>query len=268
MTPLDAVLLGILRGTTEFLPVSSDGHLELLRLLFDISAAPLAALSMQLGTVLAALVVLRRATASALIEGSRALVRPHRFKRNPGARDALVVAVAAVPGVAVVIGMRRLIGVWHAPPLVVGLGFVATCAILISTRWVRRGRDEAPALLGAFALGVIQGFGVLPGLSQSGAAVSVALWLGVRPDRAFELSVMTGIPISLGAVATSARADVASGSNFTSALLAGVCAAAFGVVALLILRHATIRGRLFLFALWVFPVAVATLALARAWPAS
>lgn len=268
MTPIEAALLGIIWGTTEFLPVSSDGHLELFRILFDISSQPLCSLLLQLGTALAAVLVLRRAIGSALMEGGKALFRPYRFKRNPGARDALVVAIAAVPGIAIVFGIRRLIGTWHPSPWVVGIGFMATSAILVSTRWVRRGRDETPTLLGAFVLGIVQGFGVLPGLSQSGAAVSVALWLGIRPDRAFELTVLTALPIGLGAAVLSARDAVAEGSALTTAALGGMFAAAFGVMGLVILRRATIRGRLSLFALWVFPVAVATLALARAWPAS
>jgi undecaprenyl-diphosphatase len=202
------------------------------------------------------------------MEGTRALVRPHRFKRSPGARDALVMAVAMVPGIAIVIGIHRLIGGWHVSPTVIGLGFMATSAMLISTRWVRRGRDETPTLLGAFVMGVAQGFGALPGLSQAGAAVSVALWLGIRPDRAFELSVLTALPIGLGAAVLSARHAGGDISDLAPAMVGGAFAAAFGVLGLLILRRATIRGRLSLFALWVFPVAVATLALARAWPAS
>ena len=112
-------------------------------------------------------------------------------------------------------------------------------------------------------LGIVQGLCILPGLSRSGATVSLALWLGLRPDRAFELALLIGIPVGIATLAVDA---VVLDIDVVSGLFGSAFAAGFGAVGLLVLRRATLRGKLALFALWVFPVAIATLALARAWP--
>lgn len=105
-----AALLGTLQGITEFLPVSSSGHLALAELLFDVEEGGLAFnVMLHAGTLLATLIMLRRRVAPAVVEGSRALVRPQRFRESAGGRDALVVLLASLPTAAIGLALRSAV---------------------------------------------------------------------------------------------------------------------------------------------------------------
>jgi undecaprenyl-diphosphatase len=265
-SPVEAALLGVLQGLTEFLPVSSSGHLALAEILFGIEEAGLA-LNVMLhgGTFLATLLVLRRQVAPAVVDGVRGLVRPAFFRNTPGGRDALVVLLASLPTAMIGFSIRDFVEEWTHSPLVVGLGFVVTTCLLLSTRWARIGRDEVPTAFGAVLIGIAQGLAVMPGISRSGATITLALWLGVRPDRAFELSMLMSLPAIVGAVLLTV-ADAGGDTELWIAFIGAVVAFLSGVGALFLLRRLVIRGHFSLFSLWVLPLAVATLALARAWP--
>ena len=218
------------------------------------------------GTLLATLLVLRARVASAVAEGVRSVARPARFKETPGGRDALVVILASLPTALIGFGLRDLVERWTESPLIVGLGFAGTAVLLVSSRWAPKGSDDAPSVLGALLLGVAQGLAVLPGLSRSGSTITVALWLGIRPERAYELSMLMSLPAVTGALLLEAPKAIAAPSSLGTAAIGAGVAFVIGIVALVILRRVLTRGHFSLFAIWVVPVALATLALARAWP--
>jgi len=263
------VLLGVLQGVTEFLPISSDGHLALAELLFEIEQGSLTFnVMLHAGTLIATLIVLRARVARAANEGARALIQPSRFRTTPGGRDALTVIVASIPTAIIGLLLRDAVETWTSSPLAVGLGFVATSAWVLSTHWVRPGQKDQPSLPGALLIGFVQGLAVVPGLSRSGGTIACALWLGVRPERAFELSFLMSLPAVLGAILLESRHAFGAGNAFpvAPALVGAVAALFVGIVALLALRKVVVGGRFALFALWTVPVALATLAMALAWP--
>jgi len=197
---LDAALLGLIQGLTEFLPISSDGHLALAGLLFGMNNAGLTlSVMLHVGTLLATLILLRRQAFVALGDGLRAVVRPRLFRESSAARDAGVVILASLPTAAIGLVLRDAVERWTESPLVVGLGFLLTSIALVSTRFLRTRTAEQPNPLGALLIGAAQGLAVLPGVSRSGLTITTALWLGVRPDRAFELSMLMSLPAVLGA---------------------------------------------------------------------
>ncbi|MCB9578866.1 MAG: undecaprenyl-diphosphate phosphatase [Polyangiaceae bacterium] len=265
-----AALLGTLQGITEFLPVSSSGHLALAELLFDVEEGGLAFnVMLHAGTLLATLIMLRRRVAPAVVEGSRALVRPQRFRESAGGRDALVVLLASLPTAAIGLALRSAVEEFTKSPLAVGIGFCITAVLLLSTRWARAGEREVPTVVGAILIGIAQGIAVVPGISRSGSTIAAALWLGVRPDRAFELSMLMSLPAVAGAVLVEARhMGGGAGGEVGLAVFGAAVAFVVGLVALWLLRRMVIRGHFALFAVWVLPLAVATLALAKAWPGS
>jgi undecaprenyl-diphosphatase len=261
------MLLGVLQGLTEFLPVSSDGHLALATLLFDLNEGGLTlSVMLHAGTLLATLLVLRAKAWSAIREGVRALGKPSRFQDSAGGRDALVVLLATLPTGIIGLTLRDAVERWTLSPLVVGLGFAGTAVALISTRWVVPGDREHPSVAGALAIGLFQGFAVLPGLSRSASTITLALWLKVRPERAFELSMLMSLPAVLGAVVLEGRHLLSAGGSVGPALAGAAVAFVVGVIALVLLRRVVMRGHFSWFAFWVLPLALATLALARVWP--
>lgn len=263
----ESVVLGAIQGLTEFLPISSDGHLALAEMLFDFSSKGLTLnVMLHVGTLLATMVMLWSRVRPALSDGFAACLRPSLWSTLPGARDALVVVLASIPTAAVGLGLRSAVERWTESPLVIGLGFLGTSVALIVSRFARPGRLEQPGVLGALLIGLAQGLAVLPGLSRSASTITVALLLGVRRERAFELSMLMSLPAVLGATLLEAPRAFGDTSLLMSAVIGSLVSFLVGILALGLLRRIVVAGAFFWFAAWVVPVALATLALAQAWP--
>jgi undecaprenyl-diphosphatase len=260
---LDAALLGVVQGVTEFLPVSSDGHLAIAQRCLGMREGGLALnVALHAGTLIATGVVLWRPLSAAIREGVLALGRPARFRETPGGRDAWFVLLATAPTAVIGLALKHRVEAWTDSPLAVAVGLLLTTALLVSTRWARPGEREVPSAIGALALGVAQGLAVAPGLSRSGATLCVALWLGVRPGRAFELSMICSVPAVLGAVILEVPDLLSGPAGVGPAALGAAVAIAVGIPALLLLRGVVDRGRLAWFGLWTATVALASFSLA------
>jgi undecaprenyl-diphosphatase len=263
---LDAILLGLIQGITEFLPISSDGHLALTELLFGIKSGGLVFnVMLHSGTFLATLLVLRERVWDCVRETLLAVRKPARLLVTAGGRDVLMVVVASIPTAVIGLLLKDRVEVWTHDPLVIGLGFLGTAVLLISASWAGVGRLETPSLLGALLIGLMQGMAVLPGLSRSGATIATALWLGVRPGRAFELSMLMSLPAVLGAILLELP-KARSLADGELAVVGAVVAFVSGVAALSVFGRVVAHGHFSKFALWVLPLALATLALAWRWP--
>lgn len=263
----EAALLGVLQGLTEFLPVSSDGHLALAELLFQVENGGLTFnVLLHAGTLLATAAVLWRRALGAARDGFSALGSPVRFRTTPGGRDALTVILASAPTAIIGLLLRDAVERWTHSPLVVGIGFLLTSACVLSTHWVRPGQREQPSLAGALLIGVFQGMAVLPGLSRSGGTIAAALWLGVRPERAFELSFLMSLPAVFGAILLESRHAFLGPFPVGPVLTGAAVALATGILALLAVRRVVMQGRFAFFAFWTAPLAIATLAMAFVWP--
>jgi len=263
----EAALLGVLQGITEFLPVSSSGHLSLAAFVFGLEKGGLT-LNVMLhgGTLLATLLVLWQRFVPAVRDGTLGIVQPARFVKTNGGRDALVIIVASLPTAVIGLTLHDTVERFTLSPTAVGVGFVVTTILLISTRWSKSGEAPTPTAWGALVVGLMQGMAVFPGVSRSGATIAALLWLGVRRDRAFELSMLMSLPAVAGAVGLELPALLRDAGGVSAALVGASVAFASGVLALVILRRIVLQGRLVWFVLWVGPIALATLALAKAWP--
>jgi undecaprenyl-diphosphatase len=263
----DVIALSVLQGITEFLPVSSSGHLALAEILFGLKENNLALnVMLHAGTLCATLLVLRQRVFALLVAAFRAVRRPSTLRDTPDGRDVVAVVVATVPTAVLGLTLERPTERFIRSPLAVGIGFLITGLLLLSVRWARAGKREGLGLWGAAAVGVAQGIAVLPGISRSGSTIGVGLWLGVRPERAFELSMLMSLPAVFGAVVLEVPAVMGASATLGPAVVGAAVSFAVGVVALLVLRRVVVHGSFPVFALWVLPLAVATLALARAWP--
>lgn len=262
-----AFLLGLLQGITEFLPISSDGHLALAGILFGVKDAGLAfTVLLHAGTLLATSLILRQRLGTAVVDGVKALGAPRLFRTTSGGQDALFVIVASVPTGIIGLSVRDHVDQWSASPFVVGLGFMLTAVVLVSSAFAKPGVVEHPSVKAALLLGMMQGIAVLPGVSRSGLTIATALFLGVARPRAFELSMLMSVPAVLGAVLLELPHMAGDISNLPAAVLGAVVACLSGMGAMMWLKRIVVGGLFPWFALWVFPLAIATLAMARAWP--
>lgn len=270
----EAVCLGLLQGLTEFLPLSSDAHVALAETLLDVGSPSSFAdaqrltlhLCLRAGTLLAGLLYFHERIAAISIGLFRSLRAGQLPGPNTAGGDAVVVAVASVPTLVLGLVLQPTILHWQGRPLALGFGLILSALWLTSSLWARAGSKTATTLLGAALLGTAQGLAWLPGLSRSAACLVTALWLGLRAERALELAMLATLPALAGAIALGfVTADQLEGSAL--ALGAGLLTAfGAGLAGLYLLRRLVRSGHVAWAALWLLPVALASLALAKAWP--
>ncbi len=267
MTILQALVLGLFQGVSEFLPVSSSGHLLVLRDLFGLSEVPrLFDVILHAATLLSVLVVFRSRVGGILA----ALVRWAARRKDPPVADAenlaLVPPALAATAVTAVIGLgiEKYLPV-QSPRAVCAL-FLATAALLIVSSRFRgtRGHDRIGPGRGAL-IGLAQGIGVFPGISRSGITISAGLAAGLDRGTAGEFAFLVAIPAVAGALLLELKDLAELGAAVGAAPLAVGFLAAFasGIAALSLLLPLVRKGRLAWFAVYLIPVGLAGLFLFR-----
>jgi undecaprenyl-diphosphatase len=256
------IILGIVQGLTEFLPVSSDGHLALGQRLLGTGGGLEMTVLLHAGTLLATLLVFRREI-TALAGESLAVVKdPSRLRRDPRAEELLAIVVASVPTAIIGLTLKDAVEAWSRVMWIVAVCFLGTGGALLASRFGR----EQPAWrwtpTRALLVGVAQGLAVLPGLSRSACTLAMALLLGAPPGEAFRFSFLCSIPAVGGALLLElAHPGALARAGGSAGVMGAAVAFVVGIVALETLRGIVSRGRLWQFALYVVPVALATLAL-------
>jgi undecaprenyl-diphosphatase len=229
MTEFEAILLGFLQGATEFLPVSSSGHLVMGQELLGISLAGITFEILVHVATLLSVVVVYRGRLLALARGTLA----------DGDRDAwryvALLGVATLPVAIVGLTLGDQVTALFDAPQAVGTALLVTGTFLASTRWALR-RELSPAFgfRVAALIGLAQCLALVPGISRSGATVTAALWLGVAPLEAAAFSFLLSIPAIAGAAILQAPelAGAAEGIGVVPLALGFVVAAATGVLAI------------------------------------
>lgn len=260
MSTLESVVLGVVQGATEFLPVSSSGHLVLLQHLWKTATADRLPLTVALhaGTALATIAFFRQRLA-ALAAG---VVARDSRRRGPALKVVLLIVLASVPAAIVGVGFGDVVEKAFASPVLVGVCLLATGFVLYGTRWAtERGRplDWWRALVIGFA----QAVAVLPGISRSGMTVAAGIYCGLDRREAFEFSFLLSLPAVLGGILLELD-NLAGYRAGLVAVGAGAAAAlASGLLALWLLRRAVTGQRLYLFGFYCWLAGLAVLALVR-----
>jgi undecaprenyl-diphosphatase len=264
---LEAIALDFVQGATAFLPVSSSGHLSLARMLFGGEPDLASAAFVDLGTLSATVLVLRKRLTRAAVEGLRGVVRPSLLKDTQGGRDALVVLLATIPTAVVGLALKGASEVCSNSPTLVGAGFLGSALAIGSAHWAPRGEKDTPSHWGSLLVGALQGTSVLPGMSRVGLTLAALLWFGLREERAFELSLLVSLPAIAGALVLGAPVALHGNDGVVALVLGAFVAFAAGLVAVRVLRAALLRRAVAVFALYLVPLGIATLAwgYARPW---
>ena len=194
MSWLEALLLGILQGLTEYLPVSSSGHLAIGSALFGIEGEENLTFTIvvHVATVLSTLVVLWREIAWLL----RGLLK---WEMNDEVRYVINVIVSMIPiGIVGVFFKDYVEEVFGSGLLIVGCMLLLTAALLAFSYYAKPRVKEKISLRDAFIIGIAQACAVMPGLSRSGATIATGLILGNRKERLAQFSFIMVIPPILG----------------------------------------------------------------------
>ncbi|WP_459209997.1 undecaprenyl-diphosphate phosphatase [Aquimarina rhabdastrellae] len=223
MNTIDAIILGIIQGLTEFLPVSSSGHLELGKALLGDQSVPeeslLFTVILHFATALSTIVVFRK-DIFAIIKGLL------QFKKNEETLFSVKIIVSMIP--AVLVGLffeEQLEQLFGGNILFVGVMLLITAVLL----WLAdKAKDtlKSVSFSNAFIIGISQAIAMLPGISRSGATISTSVLLGNDKTKAARFSFLMVIPLIFGKIAK----DLLSGDlTFSSAnslpLLLGFLAA-------------------------------------------
>ncbi len=219
MTFLEAILLGILQGLTEFLPVSSSGHLVLAQQFLGLKE-PLVFFDVMLhvGTLAAVLVVYRAAIGRLVIGGLSALGDTQLW-RKPGAtlntsaelKFIWLILLGSIPTGIIAVVFKTQLESFFDEVRLVSIMLILTGVILQLPRLRRKETDtpddraEKLKTWHAPLIGIAQGCAITPGISRSGTTISLALFLGIPAKTAAEYSFLLSIPAILGAVALKIR---------------------------------------------------------------
>lgn len=258
MDIISSIFLGIVQGLTEFLPISSSGHLVLFQNLLGFREPELLLdCSLHLGTLLAVCIYLRSELKLMLFEIWKSLIDlikvggiKRSFDGKPHAFLAIMVLMGTLPTLLIGLLFRSSIENLFGSVTAVGIMLLATGLILAITRLLPEGygkRNEL-TLLVALAVGAAQGLALLPGISRSGATIVSGLVCGLKRDMAARFSFLLAIPAITGATLVQLNAE-AIGQVGLLPLTAGFIAAALvGLIALKILMGIVRKGKLFYFA--------------------
>ncbi len=254
-----AVLLGVIQGLTEFLPVSSSGHLVLFQNLFGLREPEIYfVICLHTGTLAAVCIFFfrdLRKIASTLFSVSTWFVGKSglwkRLGQQPELRLLWLILLGTVPTGLLGLFFRPMAPKIFSSVQIVGVMLLVTGLLLWLTRRLKReGRNAAQLTVwDALCIGTIQGLAIMPGISRSGATISMGLFMGLDRETAARYSFLLSIPAILGAMALELGQIPASDFPPAKVVLLGTCvAAAVGYAALRVLIHLVKKGDLHAFA--------------------
>lgn len=227
---MDAIILGIIQGLTEFLPVSSSGHLEIGKAILGADALPedslLFTVVLHSATALSTLVVFRKD----IFEILRGLLR---FQWNEETKFSLKIIISMIPAALIGLFLIDHIEVFfNGAIIIVGLMLIIT-AVLLYLADKAMTTDKGVSFRASFIIGLAQAVALLPGISRSGATISAAVLLGVDKGKSARFSFLMVVPLILGKVAKDLMDGqitfegdqaMAMGAGFIAAFIAGLAA--------------------------------------------
>ena len=233
MNELQALLLGIVQGLTEYLPVSSSGHLTIGQELLGVNVDPEAQLAfdviVHVATVMSTIVILWKEI-SWIFKGLM------KWEMNDELRYAINIIVSMIPvGIVGLFFKKDVERIFGSGLLIVGIMLLVTAALLTFSYYAKPRQKEKISVKDAFIIGVAQACAVMPGLSRSGSTIATGLLLGNKKEKLAQFSFLMVIPPILGEALLDTKEIIEEGVSsvfgtisvmsivigFTAAFLAG-----------------------------------------------
>lgn len=261
---LESLILGIVQGLTEYLPVSSSGHLTIGANLFGLSGEENLAftITVHVATVLSTCVILWKEIVWLFKD-------LFKFKWNEGTKYVVNILISMVPVAIVGFFFKdKVEAIFGSGLLVVGICLLVTASLLAFSYWAKPRQRENISPWHAFVIGIAQAVAVLPGLSRSGSTIATGLLLGNSKQKLAQFSFLMVIPPILGEALLDVKdmaeqgVSVAMGGLSTSSLIIGFLAAfVSGCIACKWMINIVKKGKLIWFALYCAIVGILAIVL-------
>jgi len=258
MSTIEAIVLGIIQGLTEFLPVSSSGHLEIAKAILGDNSLPEESLMMTVvlhaATALSTIVIFRKD----ILELLKGLFQ---FKNNEQFQFSLKIVLSMLPAAAVgILFNDELEVLFGGQIMLVGFMLLLTGALLFVADKAKN-TDQPVSFKNSFLIGISQAIAILPGISRSGATISTSVLLGIDRVKAARFSFLMVVPLILGKMAKDILSgDLANSEIDPTLLIAGFIAAFIsGQFACKWMISLVKRSQLKCFAYYCFVVGIAAI---------
>ena len=246
----EIIVLGIIQGITEFLPISSSGHLVIAQNLLDIkSPGNTLEVLFHFGTLLSVIFIFFRDIKKIIISINDKSTRSF----------VLYIIIASLPGVFAGLFFKDYISQIFDNVYMVGFALCITGILLIFSKNFKN-RQKGFTLSSSILIGITQAFAIIPGISRSGSTITVGMFLGIPPSEAARFSFILSIPIILGA-SILGFLEIESGRLFNNSIIIVAIITSFftGVLALKILLRILEAGKFHLFGIYCIFIGVFTL---------
>lgn len=261
-----SIILGVLQGLTEFLPVSSSGHLVLLEHFIGFkSPGVVFEVLLHFATLVAIIIVFSRRIWKIIkaIFTSRIQIKgKHWIVKNENLALFFYILWASIPSAVVGIFFKSSIEKLFSNPLLVSIMLFVTGIFLFSTRFIKTKKFHKNNGFSSTMIGIAQAFAILPGISRSGATISAGLWTGLSREASAEFSFILVIPAIIGAILLEAKEiSELSHQMILVYLLGAIAAFVVGLLSLIGFIKIVKRGKLHYFAYYCWIVGIGTLLL-------
>jgi undecaprenyl-diphosphatase len=263
LSVLDAVLLAILQGFTEFLPVSSSGHLVIVQQLLHLNDPRILMFDVfvHFGTLISIVVLFWKDIIEILRSfiGALAHLRlAEEYRKSEFFRTGLAIVVGSIPAAVIGLKFHRQVEDTFTDPKLVAMNLVITGLILFLTRLARPKEGKQIGAVSALIIGMAQAVAILPGISRSGLTMSAAIFLKNSPVRAARFSFLLSVPVIFGAFLLETGEIVKYGSNIgTLPFIMGTgTAAVAGYFAMKLLLRIMEKGRFSWFSVYCLAIGI------------
>lgn len=247
MNNLILIILGIIQGLTEFLPISSSGHLVLLQNIYKFDQASRISYTafLHLGTTFALLFFFRKKIIKIIIN---IFNRSDITLKKSNQKIILMIVIGSLPIAIVGFCFQKQIEHFFSKSLYPISFLLINGLILFFTKYVRS-KNKTINYSHSLIIGIAQAVALLPGISRSGITIAVALLLGIRKEDSFEFSFLLSLPAVIGANILMIK-DIAYNLSLFNIIIAIIIPLIIGVFALNFLKQFVIQGKLYYFAFY------------------
>ncbi len=268
MTTIQAIILGIIQGLTEFLPVSSSGHLVILQNFMGITEGSLEfTIVLHLGTLLAVVVAYYKSIWNMIKEfflmiGDLVTLKGPNLDKSKYRRYIVYILVASVPAGIVGVLFEDFISEKFGSLIVVAIMLLITGVLLVLGDVLGKRNTKEIQQLGpkkSFIIGIFQMFAITPGISRSGSTIVGGLLSGLKKEEAVEFSFLMSIPAVLGSLLLKIKDIWAIGAStsFAPLIIGFLCAAIIGYFSIVLLNSIVKKGKLYYFSIYCWIVGLA-----------